>query len=113
MVYLPNGWTTGTTGFWGVEIAQYNWEGLWGSTVDLQAHADHITLTLQSGICANSSCQYASNADSPGSPTLPALYAIPKGMQLGVWHELIVHVHWATDKTGVVEVFVGGADPVP
>jgi hypothetical protein len=26
-------------------------------------------------------------------------------MQLGVWHELIVHVHWATDSTGVIETW--------
>ncbi len=105
MVYLPKGWTTGTNGFWGVEVAQLNWEGLWGSTIDLQAHPDHITLTMQSGVCANSQCQWDSNADSPGHPNLPPLYAIPRPMQLGVWHELVIHVHWATDATGVVEVW--------
>ena len=105
MIYLPNGWSTGTGGFWGVEVAQFNWEGLWGSAVDLQAHSDHVTLALQTGVCANSRCQWSSNADSPGNPNLPPLYAIPKPMQLGVWHELIVHVHWATDTSGLAEVW--------
>jgi hypothetical protein len=26
-------------------------------------------------------------------------------MRLGVWHELVVHVHWATDSSGVVDVW--------
>jgi hypothetical protein len=104
MVYLPNGWTAGTGAFWGVSIAQFNWE-IVGSDVALQAHSDHVTLAVQTGVCTNAVCQYRSNADSTGAPTLPALYAIPKPMQLGVWHELIVHIHWATDKTGVIEVW--------
>ena len=30
-----------------------------------------------------------------------AIFLVPEG----VWHELIVHCHWATDKSGLVEVW--------
>jgi hypothetical protein len=110
MVYLPNNWTPGTNGFWGVEVAQLNFENIWGAPISLQAHPDHITLALQTGACNSSrtarpGCVWSSNADSPGKPNLPPLYAIPSPMQLGVWHELIVHSHWATDNTGAIEVW--------
>jgi hypothetical protein len=26
-------------------------------------------------------------------------------MKLGLWHELVVHVHWATDSSGLVAVW--------
>ena len=100
MLYLPKGWSAGTNGFWGAEILNLNWEGMPGAPVDLQAHEDHVTLTLNTGTCGRP-CQYRSNADAP-KPNLPPLYAIPRPMQLGVWHELILHVHWATDSTGLV-----------
>jgi hypothetical protein len=105
MFYVPTGWSPGTSSFWGVEFTQLGWEGIWGSSIDLQAHADHVTLNMQTGVCTSSSCQWNSNADSPGSPNLPPLYAIPAPMQTGVWHELIVHVHWATDNSGQVDVW--------
>jgi hypothetical protein len=105
MLYLPKGWSTGTNGFWGAEILNLNMEGMpgYGAPVDLQAHNDHVTVALNSGTCG-SPCQYRSNADSPHA-NLPPLYAIPRPMQLGVWHELILHVHWATDSTGLVAVW--------
>jgi Polysaccharide lyase len=105
MFYIPPGWTPGTNAFWGVSIAAFNFENLWGGPVQLQLHADHLTLAVQTGVCGNSTCQYASNADSPGHPNLPPLYAIPPGMQQGVWQELVVHCHWATDSSGLVEVW--------
>ena len=101
MVYMPKGWSPGTTSFWGASIAQLNFENLPAAPIALQAHADHVTLVVQSGVCSTTTCQYRSNGDAP-SPNLPALYAIPKPMQLGVWHELIVAVHWATDSHGSV-----------
>jgi hypothetical protein len=104
MLYLPNGWTTGTNSFWGAEILNLNWEGMPGAPIDLQAHNDHVTLMLNTGTCAAATCQYRSNADAP-HPNLPALYAIPRPMQLGVWHELVLHVHWATNSAGIVEVW--------
>ena len=103
MVYLPKKWSPGTNAFWGVEIAQFNWEGMPGAPVSLEAHADHVTLVLESGVCGKP-CRYRSNADAPKA-NLPPLYAIRPAMTLGVWHELIVHVHWATDSSGLVAVW--------
>jgi hypothetical protein len=109
MVYLPVGFTTGTSSFWGVSIAELNFQslGMGGPTIALQAHSDHVTLAMQTGVATTTfpNYGYRSNADSTGSPNLPALYAIPRPMKLGVWHELVIHAHWATSKTGLVEVW--------
>ena len=103
MVNFPAGWSPGTKVFWGVNMVQLNWEGFPGAPVDLQAHSDHVTVALQTGACGTT-CQYRSNAEA-SNPNLPNLYAIPRPMQLGVWHELVVHVHWATNSSGQVEVW--------
>jgi hypothetical protein len=31
--------------------------------------------------------------------------AVPAPLALGVWHELIVHVRWTTDSSGIIEVW--------
>jgi hypothetical protein len=33
------------------------------------------------------------------------MVAVPAPFELGAWHELLVHVHHATDAAGVVEVW--------
>ena len=109
MFYVPVGWTPGASAFWGVSIAEFNFQNLGsgGPTIALQAHADHVTLVMQTGLTKTTAPAYRfrSNADSPGSSNLPPLYAIPPGMQQGAWHELIVHCLWATDRSGLVEVW--------
>ena len=50
--------------------------------------------------------QFNSNADiTTRYVNLPKLYAVPPGMQLGVWHELIIHAHWATDSSGKIDAW--------
>ena len=109
MFYVPKGWSPGTQSFWGVSIMEVNFESLGpgGPTIAFQAHADHVTLAVQSGTVTNSFpyFQYRSNADSGGTPNLPPLYAIPRPMATGVWHELVLHVHEATNTSGLVEVW--------
>jgi hypothetical protein len=110
MFYVPQGWTPGTNTFWGVSIAEPDFENLGGAAgpVSLQLHSDHLTLALSSGVTTTTApySQYRSNADSPGNPNLPPMYAIPPGsLQQGVWNELIVHAHWATDGTGALDVW--------
>jgi hypothetical protein len=105
MLFLPKGWTAGTNAFWGVEVAQLNFENVWGAPVALEVHADHVTLAVQAGRCSVLHCAWSTNADRPGHGDLPPLYAIPRKMKLGVWHELIVHVHWALDQSGRVAVW--------
>ena len=108
MAYFPAGFNP-AAGFNGVQIAELNYQGIGDGTANLalNAQSDHLTLTLATGqvLSAMPYSQYRSNADSPGKPNLPALYAIPRPMQLGVWHELILHVHWATNSTGQVDIW--------
>jgi hypothetical protein len=113
MFYLPTGWTPGTAAFWGVVIAQLNQQNLGpgGPTIALQAHSDHVTFVMQTGVASTTTpthpYQYNSLADNATNRyvNLPSLYAVPPGMQLGVWHELVMHIHWATDSTGQIEVW--------
>lgn len=113
--FCPVNWAPGTDpdpasgAWWGVSILEVNFQnlGVGGPTVALQAHADHVTLVMQTGVAQLTSpaYQWISNADTPPNPNvnLPPLYAIPAPMQEGVWHELIIHVRNAVDATGHVE----------
>jgi len=115
MFYVPaGGFQPGTTSSsasqWGVSIAELNFQNLGhgGPTIALHAQSDHVTLVMNTGVATNTwpYHQYRSNADAGGSGTnLPPLYAIPAPMQTGVWHELVVHCHWATNSSGLVEVW--------
>ncbi len=110
MFYLPVGFNPGTVASYaGLQIAELNYEGLCNGTANLslQAHSSHVTLVLATGTATSvyPYCQYRSNADAKGGPNLPPLYAVPRPMQLGVWHELLIHVHWAADSTGQVDVW--------
>ena len=72
----------------------------------LAAHADHVALVMQSGLCKSVStstpgCAYSSG----GSGNVAPMSAVPAPLALGVWHELIVHVRWATDSSGTIEVW--------
>lgn len=110
MVRLPTNWQEPSG--WGMSLAQFNFQGIWGSPVQLIAHADHVSLIIQSGLCnplsgGSPGCAYSSGIGG----NVGQISAIPAPVALGVWHELVVHVHWATDTSGVVEVWhrlVGG-----
>ena len=72
----------------------------------LAAHADRVTLVMQSGLCnsvhtSTPGCAYSSG---PGGNVAP-MTAVAAPLALGVWHELIVHVRWATDSSGMIEVW--------
>jgi len=116
MFYVPVGWTTGTSAFWGVTTAQWHFQNIWGSPLEFQLENDHMTLAIETGACddyttSTPGCQYRSNADDGGcrsSATVTCLapqYVVPPGMEQGVWHEVVMHVHWASDSTGQIEVW--------
>jgi len=112
MFYLPKGWTTGITPpQFGVIIAQLNYQGLGPGSpnISLIAFPDHVTLVMATGITTTTGTptyQFSSNADvTTRYVNLPKLYAVPPGMQLGVWHELIIHAHWATDSSGKIDAW--------
>jgi len=106
MVRFPQGWREPSRAGWGLSLAQLNFANIWGPPVMLAAHADHVALVLQSGFCnsvftSKPGCTYSSGIGG----NLPRTLAVPAPMALDAWHELIVHVRWSTDSTGVVEVW--------
>jgi hypothetical protein len=102
MVRFPQGWREPSSLWTGLWIAQFNYQGIAGSPVILVARADHIAVILQSGLCrAGAGCAYSSG---PGG-NVKRMFAVPARMALGVWHELIVHVRWTADSSGVIEVW--------
>jgi hypothetical protein len=113
MVYEPTGFTIPNTYFGGVQIEEFHFQNIFGSPVNWELHTDHITLALNTGSCVNHSnphptCAFRSNADQPNrdGPNLPAYYVIPPGQFVGgQWYELAMHVHWASDNTGVVQTW--------
>jgi Polysaccharide lyase len=106
MVRFPRSWREPSRLGWGLSIAQLNFQNIWGAPVMLAAHANHIGVVLQSGLCksvftSRPGCAYSSG---PGG-NVRRLVAVPRPLALDAWHELIVHVHWATDSKGVLEVW--------
>ena len=59
MVRFPSDWREPSPAGWGLSLAQLNFEGIWGAPVMLAAHADHITLVMQSGLCNSVSHEHA------------------------------------------------------
>jgi hypothetical protein len=104
MLHVPSGWDIGTRVFWGLALAQLGFVGISGAPLILEAHNDHVTVALATGAYANGKTEYRSNADARGA-NLPPLYAIPRGQLTRGWHELIIHVRWATATGGVVDVW--------
>ncbi len=106
MVLFPQTWTDPSPKSlgqgWGALITQFSYPQLSGPPVGLDAYADRVLLELRTG-----KVSYPPGlgpACGCGAAAFRGWYAaIPPPMALGVWHELIVHVHWATDSSGVVE----------
>jgi hypothetical protein len=94
-----------------------NYQGIYGpvealtylnSSTYVQATPNSVAMTLQSGACPTGAsgdsggCQYY--AGWAGTNFGSTQYAVPPGqLALGVWHELVCHVHYATDSSGVYE----------
>ncbi len=102
MAFFPKSWREPSPAEWGLVIAQLNFQGIWGPPVGLFAHAHNIQMVMQTGLCIQDTrCTYSSGSGGNVKP----MYAVPKPLALGVWHELIMHVHWATDSSGVIEAW--------
>jgi Polysaccharide lyase len=105
---FPTGWQEPSSAFWGLLVAQFNYQRITGPPVGLYAHADHVNITLQSGYCVfMGACSYTTGNDAYKAGTLGVtLRAIPSTrFRLDAWHQLIVHVQWTTDSTGRIEVW--------
>jgi hypothetical protein len=106
MVRFPSGWREPSPVGWGLSIAQLNFQNIWGAPVMLVAHANHIRVILQSGLCngvftRNPGCAYSSG---PGG-NVRRTVAVPAPLTRDAWHQLVVHVRWATNSAGVLEVW--------
>lgn len=106
MVRFPSDWREPSSQGWGLSLAQLNFENIWGTPVMLAAHDDHVALVLQSGLCnplhsSNPGCAYSSGPNGNVAPMI----AVPAPLALEQWHQLIVHVRWATDSSGIIEVW--------
>ncbi len=107
-VYFPTNWREPSTYTWGALFGQYDYGQTGaGPPVGLYAHADHVNIAVETGLCTNGACQYNSGNDAAGSwqGTLGyTLHLTPTGMQLaGTWQQFVVHVHHAADSSGLVQ----------
>jgi hypothetical protein len=104
-VYFPSNWQEPSSAFWGMAIAQFNYEALTGPPVGLFAHRDHINLVVWSGHCVYGGyCQYRTGNDDDTQGTFGyALRIVPVGSLAPGWQQFVVHVHWAKDSSGLVE----------
>ena len=89
MVLFPKKWREPSPAGWGLSIAQLSFQGIWGAPVSLNAHARHISLELQSGLCApytssHPGCTYSSGPEG----NVPPMVAVPAPLALGIWHEI-------------------------
>jgi hypothetical protein len=106
MVRFPSDWREPSPANWGLSLAQFNFENIWGSPVALLAHGDWVEIVLASGLCksvftATPGCAYT----SARAGNLPRMAAVPAPLALEVWHELIVHVRWTTNSSGILEAW--------
>jgi hypothetical protein len=104
-VYFPSNWQEPSSAFWGMAIAQFNYQALTGPPVGLFAHRDHVNLVVWSGRCVYGGyCQYRTGNDDDTQGTFGhALRIVPVGSLTPGWQQFVVHVRWAKDSSGLVE----------
>jgi hypothetical protein len=105
MFRVPLKWHKPSAAGWGLVLAQLNYQRIWGAPVLITAHAKRVAIVAQTGYCSDGrssppGCRYSSG---PGGNLAP-MQAIPS-ISPGSWHELVVHVRWAADSSGAVEVW--------
>jgi hypothetical protein len=101
MAFFPKSWREPSPAGWGLAVAQFSFQGIWGPPVGLFAHARNIELVMQTGLCSPSRCTYSSGRGGNVKP----MVAVPAPLKLGAWHEIIVRVYHTTDTSGVIEAW--------
>jgi Polysaccharide lyase len=108
-VYFPSNWREPSSDFWGLLFAQFDYERITGPPVGLYAHADHVNLAIETGLCNESTgaCQHTTGNDAGPNEQGSLGYTlriVPVGTRLaGTWQQFVVHVHHAADASGLVE----------
>jgi hypothetical protein len=96
-VRFPSNWQEPS--WWGLLLAQLDFENLVGPTIGLYAHAHRVDVGIWSGLCTPSS-----KGGGVCENQTSELNIVPAGTQMaGTWQQLIVHVHHAADSSGLVE----------
>ena len=105
-VRLPMNWQSPSRAGWGLVIAQFNFQGIWGAPVSLVATAGTVNLVLQSGLCNDVNSPRPGCAFSSGTAgNVSSLVVVPQPIARDRWHQLIVHVKWASDSSGLIEAW--------
>ncbi|MEP6872489.1 MAG: heparin lyase I family protein [Anaerolineaceae bacterium] len=107
---FPTNWQEPSPAGWGMLVGQLNYVG-WltgvGPPIGISAHAGKLVMVLLSGNSVGGVPTYSTGPDNNGVGArcgTVTCQIIPQGqLTLGVWHQIVVHVHWATDSTGKVD----------
>jgi Polysaccharide lyase len=104
-----------TTRGWGLTLAQFNYEKIWGAPLAIQGNGpaetgepNQLRLVGQAGECVpvtepNPHCAWSSGL---GSEIGPWRIIPPERFATEVWHDLLVHVVWSTKASeGLIEAF--------
>jgi Polysaccharide lyase len=104
-----------TTSGWGVALAQFNYQTIWGAPLSIQGNGpaetgepNQLRLVGQAGECVpvtqpNPHCAWSSGI---GSKIGPWRIIPPQRFATEVWHDLLVHVVWSTRASeGLIEAF--------
>lgn len=106
-IRFPSDWAEPSSTGWGLEMAQLNFQSIWGTPVGVVAHSNYVDLILNAGLCyppksGNPSCQYSSGIGG----NLPEQHIIPtSAFSPGTWHQLLIHVKWTNGNDGIIEGF--------
>jgi hypothetical protein len=110
-VHTAAGWTDGNPA-WPIQIIEPNFQALGAGQANfcLILKPTHIGVALLAGKSYPSGSgpyvyEYRSNSEGANN-NLPKMYAIPKGkFSTGIAYELIVHIKWKFDRTGIIETW--------
>jgi hypothetical protein len=92
--------------FWAWRLVNSTYQLITGAPVGLATHRNHVNLTVRSGYFDGYATRWHSrNGIALGN--LPRMYAIPRPLKLGSWHQPIVHVRWSAGNYGAVDVWHG------
>ncbi|MGN6166738.1 MAG: heparin lyase I family protein [Solirubrobacteraceae bacterium] len=113
MWYFTRGWVTPS----GIQYELNFHPNICGAPVDIAMFGDAVKVSMRTGLdkCVLNGTGHQAEgveygnggANENGTGNLGGLSQwsiIPKGkLQTGVWYEVILHIHWATDSTGQAE----------
>jgi hypothetical protein len=118
MWYFPSGWIDPAPNSWEVSWELNYHPYIWGNPIGISTHGKSMKVGINTGQCVfQRGCSFDNggnyeNATPCGGSQLPCTpitgnpFIIPVGqMNTGVWHEIILHVHWAADTTGHIEAW--------